>query len=315
MITSCRKKVGNTYSEVYMWLLDIQLIYNSHHSHLYVAGGFLKTDLPLRGFTLLSRALRVVGESSSISLLALFTGLPPGLNSPVTGHIALRPLPPLRPLGPELQRTAESDFHVLTRILRDWQVLVIANIAVAGYCSSLQNQRTFRYLQGIQFVSFMGKFSYFYVIPSCQSLSGDPINIHCLFGNFSTDVFSQLPFLRQMTWQLLELLIQSHLVKLLSNLPLRPLSELVRVGLADPVSPVALSKQESHRGGLWQSDGTEWSGGDKYSTNKGGINNKNEKNHLFSWRLPKSYQPILWSADPGRDASFSAEFVSDSGEI
>ena len=123
----------------------------------------------------------------------------------------------------------------------------------------------------------MGKFSYFYVIPSCQSLSGDPINIHCLFGNFSTDVFSQLPFLRQMTWQLLELLIQSHLVKLLSNLPLRPLSVLVRVGLADPVSPVALSKQESHRGGLWQSDGTEWSGGDRYSTNKGGINNKNEK--------------------------------------
>ena len=146
MITSCRKKVGNTYREVYMWLLYILLIYNSHHSHLYVAGGFLKTDLPLRGFTLLSRALRVVGESSSISLLALFTGLPPGLNSPVTGHIALRPLPPLRPLGPELQRTAESDFHVLTKILHVRQVLVIANIAVAEEMLIITKSENFRTL-------------------------------------------------------------------------------------------------------------------------------------------------------------------------
>ena len=92
----------------------------------------MKTDLPLRGFTLLSRALRVVGESSSISLLALFTGLPPGLNSPVTGHIALRPLPPLGPLSSQIYRAAESDFHVLTRSLHFGKILVIANISVAG---------------------------------------------------------------------------------------------------------------------------------------------------------------------------------------
>ena len=106
------------------------------YSHRYVAGGFLKTDCPLCGFTLLSRTLRVIGDNTkqpttNISLLALFTGLLPVLNSPITGYTALRPLAPLWPLRTKVSRTAESDFHVLTKILHVRQVLVIANIAVA----------------------------------------------------------------------------------------------------------------------------------------------------------------------------------------
>ena len=58
------------------------------------------------------------------------------------------------------------------------------------------NSTTFQYLQRIQFVCFIEIVSYYYIIPRLKSLSSDSINVHCLFGNPSTDVFSQFSFLK-----------------------------------------------------------------------------------------------------------------------
>ena len=132
-------------------------------------------------------------------------------------------------------------------------------------------------------------------------------------GTFPQTCFLSFLFwcrLQVVIFYLLKLMWRLHLVNILSDLPLCSLSVLVRVGLADPVLPVALSKQQGRGWSLWHSTNSYH---EQQITRK--IMEGSRKNyltgkfHTFSCKLPKSYQLISWSADPGRDASFSAEFV------
>jgi len=167
-------------------------------------------------------ALSVVGLlvqiASLLSILALFANLLSHLSPSPARLGALGPFLPLGPLSSQAFDTAVPNLHVLAILWLIWIICVGAEIA----------------MEGREFVRLILGHPRSQLVPRDPLLRGDRVDIVSRLGDVAAHVFPHL-------------LLLCHLYP---QLPLPLCSVLVRVTLADPVHPLALSEDAGQRGTL-----------------------------------------------------------------